>query len=723
MRRQSTIRINMSSRNMDTKVRRNGSKLVNEVSPDTDENIKEKEPKMTVIDNLKKSMLNMIDLSVHPLMVIPSKKPPQAFTKLSYPAQSIPDSGCSSKLKDILNHNKSQKLKLEKTIFRIQNSSATQLQGLEDRLEDKEQVSDGIINLHKRIFKGKRNKNPMRAFFSDERQGLPLPTIKLERSSSKPESHQSQKKVFDFESKIGFSPSNPHGKYSINNMMAPNISTSKQHTHRESMISRQSGRESVRESVRQDEPGRLDQRSIISNGNSIPAKENSKTKVILNFRKNQDSQDIEYNIHDFLVIQSEDTSLFEACVEIHQVSLSPSSLVEIVYTHSSVIYGNRMYIFGGAPFASSPTSVYDIVKNDLKPIEFDSAKVIVKRSGLACALKPNTGHIFSFGGEHMDIFDNTLTRFDLKSFTADICKPNTYFEMPVARRFCQMSILSDNIVIYGGIDQHRGLLGDVWTWSSSKYAWIENKVVDDTKRIYLKRYGHRMVSIQGHTCVVKSNTIVLNSLLVFGGILEEDEFSHDLLLVKFSRTSRAVRFDKLPTIGLAPSARAFHTLEYLKNLHWVVVYGGHNIISDEEGNKNEILYDSIHVLNLSALCWMTLKQSGTIPEKFKHSSSMINNDIIIFGGFQKDYAVSCDMWKMSFRKNFVDVNDGEETADPELRERLRIIKRMKIEQEKSLKRLKSHSLHSYFPIMDINESTRLIVEARKRGKSLSKLYF
>ena len=648
---------------------------------------------------LRKSLLNKIDTSTHENLFSANRSPKSTFVRLT-PTANLPEIASpqqsKTKLGEILRDNKSQLKKLEEVLYAAQKSSQSKVTNNEKL--DLKSMSE------KRLFKGNRSKNFMKAFLAEDRHESGL---RAEMTNQRQDSTISESKKHEFLKQASM-----------------NSATMFRHTRMRSDPFTISKRSPPQDIVLN--PDGRDMEAGNHRVESVSLRPSSRATITVKgtpIKKQSAALDILYNLDDQVVLLTGDKAVQEVWAEVQRLNFDPKSLLETVFTHTSSYYDSKLFVFGGAPISCFPNACYDLQTQVLTPVDFACDANIIKRSGISSAAKPGTPFVFSYGGEHMEIYDGTLIRYDLKSQKAEVQHLSPYFDQPPARRYSSLSFLSDHLFLYAGIDGFRNLLGDLWSWSQSKAAWFTYRLLDESRSVCLERYGHRMVSVPSSFGQFKQNTIVFNSLIVFGGILDNEVFSDDLLLVKFSKHSRTARFDPLPTSGAMPEARAFHSLEYIKKQHWLVVIGGHNIRGNLETNRSEIFFKDIHVLNLSTLCWMTVKQIGEMPAKFKHSSATNENEIFIFSGFQEDYYVCCDVYKMTLKCNFLEVK-GPENPEESLRERLILEKNFEEKQTESLRRILSHRINSYYPVTGINQSSKMVEAAHASSKHTNpRVYF
>jgi len=687
-------RIHVSSKSIQVKRDPSSTRSIPQESP---VDRKQSSPSLTETV-IGRSLLNKIDTSTHEKLYSSNCSPKSSFVRLKSPSN-LPEISSphqsKSNLDTVLRENKSQLKKLEEVLFAAQKSSHSKLSH-----NDKQHMQSMS---EKRLFRGTRSKNFMKAFLAE----APLDRLQREdRPSLRQDSMASSSKkreLFKQASTVSSSMIR-HTRY-----RSDPITLGK--------ATRQAGLGQTPDGQEQDWNQRFDSISLRPSSRATITVKGTPTK------KQSAALDILYNLEDNLVLLKGDKAVQEVWAEIQRLDFNPKSILETVFTHASAYYDSKLFVFGGAPISSFPNACYDLESQVLAPVDFDCHAHLIKRSGIACAAKPGTPYVFSYGGEHLEIYDGKLIRFDLKTRKAEVQQLSPYFEQPPTRRYSTLSYLGDHLFMHAGIDSFRNLLGDLWSWSQSNAAWFSYRLLDESRSISLERYGHRMVSVPSATGQLRVNAIVFNSLIVFGGVLDNEVFSNDLLLVKFSKHSRTARFDLLPTSGLMPEARAFHSLEYIKKHHWLVVFGGHNIQGSLETNRSEVFFSDIHVLNLSSLCWMTIKLIGDIPAKFKHSSAANENEIFIFSGFQEDYYVCCDVYKMTLKSNFLEVKRPD-NPEESLRERLILEKNYQEKQTESLRRILSHRINSYFPVTDIHQSTKMLEAAHASSKhSNSRVYF
>ena len=142
---------------------------------------------------------------------------------------------------------------------------------------------------------------------------------------------------------------------------------------------------------------------------------------------------------------------------------------------------------------------------------------------------------------------------------------------------------------------------------------------------------------------------------MFGGKFREQLLPNKTILLKFSKTKCS--FETLPTTGVEPCARFNHSLNFVKPLNILCVFGGQSPELDVHSSRG-----CIHVLNLSLLTWQQCRvdyaqSSFCFEQRHSHCATASGAGLIVFGGIGTDGFVST---------TFIEQLSFEESLDSEL---------------------------------------------------------
>jgi len=280
------------------------------------------------------------------------------------------------------------------------------------------------------------------------------------------------------------------------------------------------------------------------------------------------------------------------------------------YYHTSVVFNNYMYIFGGY-------DIYSNVKQDTHKLN-----LVLKSNGLTAqawsgeltitGTKPNVrdshtavvygNYMYVFGGRGSSRFQDTH-RLDLTTleWSGELTTTGT---KPAIRDSHTAVVYGNYMYIFGGYegsykqDTHRLDLTTL-EWSGE-----------------LTTTGTKPTIRDSHTAVVYGNY-----MYVFGGYTtgpRQDTHRLDLTTLEWS--------GELTTTGTKPTERWSHV---------AVVYGNYMYVFGGYGSS---FYQDIHRLNLDTLEWSgELTTTGTKPTARRDSTAVVyGNYMYVFGGYDNN---------------------------------------------------------------------------------------
>lgn len=269
------------------------------------------------------------------------------------------------------------------------------------------------------------------------------------------------------------------------------------------------------------------------------------------------------------------------------------------YSHSSIIYKNKIYIFGGRlpDFASrlNSTWCYDIELQNWKEVctKIKPSPVF----GHTCFLYD--GNMITFGGvTSLYTYSNTLHSFNLETDEWNLIESN---ETLISRRaFHSGVIVGKDIYIFGG-ENDFGNLNDFFKFDLKTFEW--KKIETDTSHI------HPRVE---HACMYYNNSII-----VYGGTRNGESFFGDIHSYNIT-TGLWKNFES----NRGPS-RSGITISHYKDRMFVV--GGYD--GKERGD--------LWIYDFKSETWRQCSDR-MLPERSFYSLSKYNDSFFIFGGHNQE---------------------------------------------------------------------------------------
>jgi Rab9 effector protein with kelch motifs len=191
--------------------------------------------------------------------------------------------------------------------------------------------------------------------------------------------------------------------------------------------------------------------------------------------------------------------------------------------HTSVLYGDRMYLFGGSgPRSKALTDVAPpaLWSLDLKTLRWEvvssRGEVPITRDDHTAVLYEGNS-MFVFGGFVEGERTNEVIRYYFKENRWEEVDASEEIQ-PKPRAGHSAVVHGDHMAIFGGRDEDNEKLNDLWLLNLQTYIWTH---VIDAIDMPIPRSGHS-------ACIYK------DSMVIFGGIFEVTKELNDLLLFDFA---------------------------------------------------------------------------------------------------------------------------------------------------------------------------------------------
>ncbi|XP_022134025.1 acyl-CoA-binding domain-containing protein 4 [Momordica charantia] len=293
------------------------------------------------------------------------------------------------------------------------------------------------------------------------------------------------------------------------------------------------------------------------------------------------------------------------------------------YKHAAAVVDQKLYIVGGS---RNGRYLSDVQVLDLSNLSWSSLKLQINSSaensegnGAPEALPPIAGHsmvkwekkLVMLGGNLKGSSDRILVHcIDLETDIWSIME--TFGEVPTARAGHSATLFGSKIIMFGGEDESRSLLNDIYVLDLETWTWdvLETKQTPPPPRF-------------DHTAAMHAE----HYLLVFGGCSHSAFFS-DLHVLDF----RTMEWSQPELQGDLVTPRAGHAGITIGE-NWYIVGGGDN----KNGCPETI------VLNMSKLSWLALtsvkQREPLASEGISISLATIEQEkyLVAFGGYNGKY--------------------------------------------------------------------------------------
>lgn len=339
------------------------------------------------------------------------------------------------------------------------------------------------------------------------------------------------------------------------------------------------------------------------------------------------------------------------------------------YYAKGAIIDSKFIIAGGMSAERSEEIVeYDIVKNEWKSWEYEDSRL--NRYGNSMVTLGKMLYIYGGvtkgGPRSSQIMLNEIIGLDIqerKMFYPRIIGS----DRPAPRKFHSGCMVGRDMVIFGGVDNHQNVYGDLWCYNIDSFTWRKVKHAKALNVFLPERYAHSMIFV--HRKSLKYIDILqkvdysrkskhkrssgLQGLLIFGGILKTGCYSNRLLYVELGgRTESSISLDLLQTYGNVPPPRAHHSMTYVPGNCEAILYGG--ITESCYRDFGITCVNEAFVLNLKSLTWSKVRESLLSKERnpwvYGHAVAVdFNANIFIFGGFNSKNMVNAELWRVDIK--------------------------------------------------------------------------
>ena len=283
----------------------------------------------------------------------------------------------------------------------------------------------------------------------------------------------------------------------------------------------------------------------------------------------------------------------------------------------------------------------------------------IKLNGeIPCARSGHTAKIYRnniiiYGGiiDDEKQFKEDILIYDIneKKFTNDIC---TNKQNSIWRKFHIAEIIGQFMFIYGGIDDNGNTISEPSTLDLYRMKWIYTKF---SRKTYLpKRHFHCSCQVfsskkyhpkfslfkihNNEKSTFNVSNILQEGIYIFGGIDEKGQCSNEIYIIKRGKPLQMI---KQNCEGIPPSPRCQSSMNFFDKLNVIIIHGGRN-----EYDINGPFFNDFYFLDVERMIWIKLESNDGIIDIYprgSHSSCIVDNELIIFGGFNDKYFLKSDL--------------------------------------------------------------------------------
>ena len=356
----------------------------------------------------------------------------------------------------------------------------------------------------------------------------------------------------------------------------------------------------------------------------------------------------------------------------------------------------QIIICGGLSAFMRGMSIWslDLEKLEWKKISQDSQTN--NRFGHTSVIYQNK--IYLYGGRTK--YGNSFVSPGLEIFSLnDKCYINHDPEggiIPEPRKNHIAELVGNQMLIHGGIRENNQVLGDCCylNLSLNQLKWGVCPIIRSTQspRLYghtsalilpKEYYASNKLSIFNYPEVEFANSrIKEKGIYIFGGKTKEDGgLSNKMWILMIG--SKKLKWYSPDIKGKPPSPRYFHSMSYYDKGNILIIHGGRN----DAVSENAALNDTF-VFDLENFEWMEVHlyfqlSRFKVLNRCAHQSIVFSNKLIILGGMNNNNYIGSVLFIVNLDFNFAHNNQSEKTLMKELENR------DDLESKKRLNKIKS----------------------------------
>lgn len=209
----------------------------------------------------------------------------------------------------------------------------------------------------------------------------------------------------------------------------------------------------------------------------------------------------------------------------------------------------------------------------------------------------------------------------------------------VMRRYHSAAIVGKHMLVYGGLSEKNGFLGDLVLLNMKNRRWKEVQAAGE---------GPGAVAFHAAVAVYpgfNSEQYLLfrpiedpltplkyplprPGIYLFGGLTASGQALNTLYILETGQ--RPLQWTKPAVSGSVPSPRFHHSLCLCTELNALVLFGGRNNTSKAGGYS---CFCDVHILDLVTLTWTELICQGDVPiSRCAHAGAVLGLQLVVFGG-------------------------------------------------------------------------------------------
>ena len=146
--------------------------------------------------------------------------------------------------------------------------------------------------------------------------------------------------------------------------------------------------------------------------------------------------------------------------------------------------------------------------------------------------------------------------------------------------------------------------------------------------------------------------IMHEGIYMFGGVYgqsrHEKRVNNQLMLLPIGQDVEH-KWTPVETSGIPPEGRYQHGMHYYGRGNYIVLFGGRKFSNLDE-DPSEFVKE-ICLLKMDSLEWYEVYlKNKTFPEMYNFASTIVNDQIVIFGGMNQDYSYTNNLYSIELEK-------------------------------------------------------------------------
>lgn len=322
---------------------------------------------------------------------------------------------------------------------------------------------------------------------------------------------------------------------------------------------------------------------------------------------------------------------------------------------SLTLQGNTIILIGGMCSVMKTTFIWRMELDSLSWTRVTANNFVQNRYGHTSVIYQNIVYVFGGKTKYADDSVNFLMGLELFNLDEKIwIQPGIQRKnSPVTRRNHVAEIIGGYMVIHGGIDEEEQILGDLYMLSlGGLMKWVKCSVYSETKGPCI--FGHAAALVVPSNIrtsykfnIYKYPEAVISKGLsspldskrgwyIFGGKSKLDGgLSNDMWMLIIGQKPLVWR-KIVEASGIKPAPRYFHTMNYYENGGYLIIHGGRN---DEKSDSFAL--DDTFIFNIENYNWIRVEilsqvKNFRVLNRCAHSSVIYSNKLIIFGGMNNN---------------------------------------------------------------------------------------